>query len=235
MKKTICVIMCLLALLLPAAFADEASAEEPKKMCALTFDDGPHKSYTPRILDVLDEYGVKATFFLVGTRISSHEDAVRRIVESGHEIGCHTWNHESMRTQNRDNQLKWLARWKEDLYKALGYEYPVKLLRSPGGGEDRNTVSVTKEFGCSLILWSVDTRDWDHQNPYTVCRFVRQKVKDGSIILMHDLYGATAEALPGVIEYLQGEGYELVTVSELLRRNGEEPVPGEIYRYMPAA
>lgn len=206
-----------------------------RRLIALTFDDGPNHKYTPKVLDILARYDVKATFFLIGSQIGGCADVVRRMIDEGHEIGCHTWNHGSMRTQSEDTQRRGFEKWCAALAKALGAEYPVRLLRPPGGSTNSRAKRMAKEFGCSVILWSVDTRDWSNHSPTRIMRNVKKEVREGGIILMHDRIAATVEVLPMLIEYLIGEGYEFVTVSELLIRNGEAPEPGKVYRSVPAA
>lgn len=237
MKGIVLAVLLLLPAFVCRAEAVPAVKEKPgnpAKLCALTFDDGPHKSYTPRILDTLDEYGVKATFFIVGTRIASHADTVRRMAEAGHEIGYHTWHHDSLKDMSASAFEKDFNRWKEALTDAIGHEQPVSILRPPGGSTNKRAQSYAKEAGLSLVIWSLDTMDWKHENPYTNLTRVRNHAEDGCIILMHDVVGASAESLPAMIEWLRGEGYEFFTVSELLSRNGVLPEAGETYWSMAA-
>lgn len=239
MRKTIVLTLalCLLfaGVLCRADDADTGEAAPAKKLCALTFDDGPRADVTPEILDVLDAYGVKATFFVLGNKIEGNEEILRRMEAAGHEIGCHTWDHSNMVRAGVNYSRQNFERWKEALNTALGHEYPVTLLRPPGGNRDAKVDNLTKEFGVCEILWSCDTIDWEHKNTEKTLKNLKKGIEDGGIVLMHDRVANTAKALPLIIEYLQGEGYEMVTVTELLTRNGEEPVPGQRYRRMPPA
>ena len=205
-----------------------------KKLVALTFDDGPNSKVTPKVLDILAEYDVKATFFLIGTQISGNAAVIKRIAEEGHEIGCHTWNHGNMTKQSVATQEKGLKKWRQALEEVLGVGYPVTLLRPPGGSCNNRAKTVAANFGCAVVLWSVDTMDWSNKSRSKILSICKKNTKEGGIILMHDRIAATAAALPDIIEYLQGQGYTLVTVTELLSRFGTEPEKGKAYRSMPA-
>ena len=188
-----------------------------KKRVALTFDDGPHPKYTPEILDILEEYGVEATFFAVGTNAEMYPGLIAREVAEGHEVGNHTYNH--YHTANLD-----AATFRRDvmacdsaLEKITGER--VRLFRPPEGVCTEEISRLCEEKDYRIILWSVDTRDWAHVPVDAICRNVMSNTKNGSIILMHDFIGKnspTPAVLRRIIPGLQEAGFEFVTVSQLL-------------------
>lgn len=192
------------------------------KRVALTFDDGPNPNYTPRILDILKEYNVKATFFVTGRQVDKYPEIARRIVEEGHVIGNHGANHHEMKIYSRRNIQSEIKSCQESIYNATGVN--TALFRPPYGMFNGNVIREMKATNHSLIQWSVSPRDWSLPKPEKIIRRVAAKAKDGSIILMHDSHPfyekksrqPTIDALPGVIETLKRQGFELVTVSELL-------------------
>lgn len=193
-----------------------------KPMVALTFDDGPSQ-YTKRILDCLEEYDARATFFVVGERVGEYSDVLKRTYEMGNEIGNHTYNHKVLTKIDNDAIASQLGKTNDAIEEVLGAA--PALMRPPGGGySDR--VKAAVDF--PLILWSIDTLDWKTQNADSTVKAVFNDVKDGDIILMHDLYKASASAAERIIPRLIEEGYQLVTVSELAQyRGGMEN--GKIY------
>ena len=197
-----------------------------KPMVALTYDDGP-SIHTWAILDVLAQHGGVATFFVVGQQIPGNSAAVKRAVELGCEIGNHTYSHQRLTglgTAGIQNQI-WITNYA--VQNAAGV-CPV-VMRPPGGGYDstvRNTV------GMPIILWSIDTLDWKTRNAASTQAAVLNHVKDGDIVLMHDLYSQTADASRVIIPQLQSRGYQLVTVSELADCRG--PIyGGGVYHSLP--
>lgn len=214
--------LCLLLFLhyLPMrAFAFEAyhSAKTPSKKIALTFDDGPHPTQTKRILDILDRYGVHATFFMVGVNIENYPDAAREVFSRGHEVGNHTYSHAKIGNMNESDVSQELERC-EDLLEDL-FDYEPHLFRPPQGALSDAIEGCSFERDYRLILWSLDTRDWEVKNTDRIVQNVLSNVKGGDIILMHDYVGThsrTAEALEILLPELIAQGFEPVTVSELL-------------------
>ena len=197
-----------------------------RPMVALTYDDGPNRQVTPRILDALKEVEGAATFFVLGSRAVNHQDLLQRMVEEGSEIGNHTFGHIDLTRQNASQILDQLdACWQ--VMEEMGLTIPQRLLR-PTFGAYNDFLRATAPY--PLILWSVDTRDWAHQNVDRSVRMVQQTVQDGDIILMHDMYEQTAEASEQIIRWLSDQGFQLVTVSELFEARGILLKPGEIYR-----
>lgn len=207
------------------AVSAEGEAELPagEKYVALTFDDGPRKSTTERLLDGLKERGAKATFFLIGEQIEANAALVTRMAEEGHQIGNHTWSHQRLDGAHPDEAAQEVERTEAALEALLGGgEY---WLRPPYG-----QVSEDADFGVPLVKWSVDPRDWESRDAGKVTRAILEHVEPGSIILLHDIYPTSVDAALRVVDQLQAEGYWFVTVEELLWLNGVTPEAGTMYR-----
>ena len=196
-----------------------------KKMVALTYDDGP-STYTDTILDVYKEYGQKATFFVVGDRLSWNESQAKREVEEGHQVGNHTYGHNVLSKLKEDKIKENLKKTDDELTKIAGK--PTTYCRPPEGSYNK---TVKASVGCPIILWSVDSRDWESRNADKVCAAIIGKVKDGDIILMHDLYKSTAEATKKIVPALVKEGFQLVTVQEMaiVKNDGADLENGVVY------
>ena len=193
------------------------SEDESDKRIALTFDDGPHPRYTVQIIDILKKYGIKATFFFVGQNICNYPDAAKAVADAGHEIGNHTFTHQRVKSMNESQVLGEMTRCDDMIY-SLG-EYQTVLFRPPEGAFGEAVEKSAAMLGYSVILWSVDTRDWAHSSPKNIYENVIQNIDGGDIILMHDYIGynsPTPEALELIIPELQERGFEFVTVSELI-------------------
>ncbi|MGE7915766.1 polysaccharide deacetylase family protein [Lysinibacillus xylanilyticus] len=187
-------------------------AKGQKKRVALTFDDGPDAKVTPQVLAILKKYDAKATFFMVGTNVSKNPAIVEQVYEAGHEIGNHTWNHSKLTSLSTSAVKQEVDKTSNAIYNAIG-QYPT-VFRPPYGATNDKVRSV---ITMPSILWSIDTLDWKHRNADKVLSYVKASAKDGSIILMHDIHQSTANGLENVILYLQKQGYEFVTVSEILQ------------------
>lgn len=225
MRKVGCIIMALalcLSLTLPALAAPKiiyshATGSKTPRV-ALTFDDGPHPVYTPKILEILEEYGARATFFVVGSNADAHPELLKSAVAKGHEIGNHTYNHDHMAKLSEQEILDNIEQCSKTIERITGKA--PSLFRPPEGVCNNEIKTVCYDKDLQIVLWSIDTRDWAHTPAAAICKNVRTNVKDGSIILMHDFTGKnspTPEALRCIIPMLQELGYELVTVSELLQ------------------
>ncbi|MEN9218436.1 MAG: polysaccharide deacetylase family protein, partial [Gloeomargarita sp. DG_2_bins_126] len=188
---------------------------------ALSFDDGPNAKQTRRILDILQQEGVPATFFVQGRMVRQSPHLLWRMRAEGHEIANHTTNHPNLMTLSR-SRIDQEIRTTQDLVCQQTGLYP-QYLRPPYGSFDRYTVQWAAELGLPLVMWDVDTRDWQHRNPQRIIQTVQDQARAGSIILMHDIYGTTADALPEVIATLRRKGLELVTVSQLLHPAAPPP------------
>ncbi len=190
---------------------------ESKKI-AITFDDGPHPVYTPEILSILAEYGVRATFFVVGENAEWYPELVRRELAEGHEIGNHTYSHANLRKSGYDTVLTEILDMENAVYENA--EYRCHLLRPPGGLYGDPVCHAAEMLDYHVILWSIDTRDWAHTPQKTIVNMVLDQVKSGDIILFHDYIGGgdspTPDAIRQIIPALLARGYRFVTVSELI-------------------
>ena len=197
-----------------------------EKYVALTFDDGPKAGTTDVLLDGLAERQAKATFFLIGRQIEENRELVERMAAEGHQIGNHTWNHARLEGASAAVIAQEVEQTDQLLQSLLGPgEYWV---RPPYGGVDdmvRSTVKVP------MVKWSVDPRDWESQNADQVVQAVLETVEPNAIILFHDIYGSSVEAALRLTDLLRQEGYQLVTVQELLALNGITPEAGVLYRF----
>lgn len=180
-------------------------------MIALTFDDGPYPEVTAAILDALEQYGVKATFFVLGSRVKGQEDMLKRMEELGCEIGNHTWSHADLTGLSAAQCISEIEKTNEEFKRVLGHGAAVVR---PPFGHYNSTVRNLVPY--PLILWTVDTGDWQKQNPRQLARSVVEQAKEGCVILMHDQQTSTAEAITDIIPLLVREGFRFVTISELI-------------------
>ena len=199
--------------------------DKNKKMVALTYDDGP-SIYTPRILKTLKENNSVATFFVVGNRVPMYSDTVKKAYDMGCEIGNHTYEHKSLPNLSETEVKRQISKTNKEVKKAIG-EKPV-IMRPTGGATNAN---VKQWVGMPSIIWSIDTLDWKTRNADSTRRAVLNCVKDGDIVLMHDLYSATATASETIIPELVRRGYQLVTVSELAECRGGMKETGAYYSF----
>lgn len=199
--------------------------DKNKKMVALTYDDGP-SIYTPRVLKTLKENNAVATFFVVGNRVPTYSDTVKKAHDMGCEIGNHTYEHKSLPNLSETEVKRQISKTNKEVKKAIG-EKPV-IMRPTGGATNTN---IKKWVGMPSIIWSIDTLDWKTRNADSTKRAVLDHVKDGDIVLMHDLYSATATASETIIPELVRRGYQLVTVSELAECRGGMKETGAYYSF----
>jgi|GEM_PF-1374044 len=193
-----------------------------KPMVALTFDDGPTK-YTDDILDTLDKYGAKATFFVIGSMANSHQSQLKREYDMGMLIGNHTYNHPSLTKISADEIKSQLSRTDDVVRSVTGQG--TKYLRPPGGAvNDKVKSAVSKP----IINWSVDTVDWKNRSASATASIALNGAKDGSIILMHDRLSSTAEAVKTIVPTLVDRGYQLVTIEEMQALRGGTSA-GKVY------
>ena len=187
-----------------------------KGIIALTFDDGPHETKTDEILSILNEYDIKATFFMVGENIELYPDVVRRVIESGHEIGNHTYSHKYLISEPVENIICEIEE-ENDVLLTVD-EYKPHFLRPPGGIYDCNVISAAESADMVIAMWSVDTLDWCHKSRDEIVFEVLENIGDGDIILMHDYISGdshTSEALRMIIPELLSRGYKFVTLSDM--------------------
>lgn len=201
---------------------EEADVNAP--MIALTFDDGPNPDFTQRILDALQANYSHATFFVVGPNAENYPDVLKAISEAGCEIGNHTYNHKDLTTLSLTEVEEQVNKVNRAVKKAVGEN--TTLIRPPYGAFDD---SVLAQFEEPAVLWDLDTEDWKSRNAQTIVERVLDTVKDGDIVLMHDIYDSTAEAVELLVPKLKEQGYQVVSVSEMARYKGIELKLGKAY------
>ena len=219
MKRFFMAVLCLCIICIPVRAAQE------EKLVALTFDDGPSGRYTRKLLDGLEERNTKATFFLCGYRMEQDPVLTERIFQEGHEIGLHGYSHKPLQNMCSGDvlqELKKSASLLPDGCKAT-------FLRCPGGTCSRCTQGAAASLGLSLAYWSVDPRDWATNNASAIEKEVLDHVRDGDIILMHDMFDASVDAALEICDALLERGFCFVTVEQMMQLRGVEPVAGKRY------
>lgn len=203
-----------------------AATAEGRPLVALTFDDGPSGATTPRLLDILKEKNVKATFFVLGGTLSARPDISQRAEAEGHEVESHTMTHRNLEKATI-GEVQWeVASMNQLFQEKLGHA--PRLTRPPYGNGIRRA-EVTQNIGTPMIYWSVDTEDWKSRDAAAVQERIRQDTYDGAIVLMHDIYPSTVDAVAGAIDELRTRGYEFVTVEELAKARGVTMANGVTY------
>ena len=195
-----------------------------KPLLALTYDDGPQTAAGNRIIDMFDKYGQRATFFMVGDRVPSRAAEVQRMVADGHEVANHTYSHTYLNKVGAETIQSQVRKCNDVIEQTCGIR--PRIMRLPGG--NRND-TVIANVAMPIILWNVDTRDWDHRNVSKTVGAIMGKVKSGDVVLMHELYDATASATEQVVPALVEQGFQLVTVSELAALKGVDLAAHKIY------
>jgi len=197
-----------------------------KPMLALTFDDGPG-IYTNQFLDLFEMYGVRATFCVIGNLVNTQTEALKRAVDMGNEVIGHSWDHKNLAKLTADAVKKQLTDTSDAIEAATGVAVP--LFRPPYGESNETMKDVAEELGYSLINWNIDPEDWNTKDPDDVYDLVMAHIKNGAIILSHEIYHSTLIAYQRIIPELLDRGYQLVTVSELLKHKVGELEPGRVY------
>jgi peptidoglycan-N-acetylglucosamine deacetylase len=183
---------------------------------AMTFDDGPSATLTPKLLDLLAARHIKATFFVIGENVAEHPEIVERAAREGHEIGNHSWSHPNFGKMSAESVRSQLRRTDDAIKNATG-KRPT-LMRPPYGSiTDREKHWIHDEFGYQIILWDVDPYDWRRPGPAVVRNRILKETQPGSIVLSHDIHPGTIEAMPSTFDALEAKGFKFVTVSELLQ------------------
>lgn len=196
------------------------------KCIALTFDAGPSE-HSSRLLDILKEEQVPATFFLLGKRhIDTYPELVKRMADEGHEVASHTWTHRILTDLEPDEIREELERPNEEIERLTGRR--PTLMRPPQGRTDDTVHAISRELGLSEILWSVTAKDYTTTDSDLITRRVLAQSSRDGIILLHDIYDGTVPAVPGIIDALKKRGYVFVTVPQLLAPGKAEP--GKVYR-----
>ncbi|MEV0200364.1 polysaccharide deacetylase family protein [Nonomuraea sp. NPDC050691] len=210
----------------PAVTAKKTAAKktpvdcEQVKCLALTFDDGPGK-YAGTLLDTLKKYDAKATFFLEGQYVKARPAYVKRMVKEGHEVGNHSYTHPDFTKLEPAAIRNEIQKTQDAVKQAAGVE--PKLLRPPYGLADIQVSDVAAEFGMPIIIWTAGSRDWDTKNVDAIKKQTLAVAQQDGIILMHDWVKQTVDAMPSLIKTLQGKGYHLVTVSDIVKRQNLQP------------
>jgi len=197
-------------------------------MVALTFDDGPGP-HTGRLLDALERHGARATFFVPGRQVEPGRDAILRAVGMGSEVAGHSWSHPEL-TSLSDGEIEEELRATSDaIERVTGVRHA--FYRPPYGLLDRRVVDVSAALGYAMVNWTLDTNDWrpENQDADVIYSFIMREARAGSVVLMHDTLPATVAAMERAIPSLIERGFQLVTVSELLRGAGFELAPGRVF------
>ncbi|MBR3949606.1 MAG: polysaccharide deacetylase family protein [Oscillospiraceae bacterium] len=222
MRRVFAIVFSLSFLLLPVRGAET-------KYAALTFDDGPSGKYTRQLLDGLYDRGVQATFLLCGYRMKEYPDITQRIFDEGHEIGFHGYSHKSMKGLSRRDIAAELV----DSQALLPDGCQPVFLRPPGGGCSDGVLQVAQARNLAILSWSVDPRDWATDDTRAIETAVLDKIRDGDIVLLHDMTASSVKASLDIVDRLLAEDFELVTVSELARLRLVKPKPGQVYTCFP--
>ena len=190
---------------------------------AMTFDDGPHPKLTPRLLDMLKERGLKATFFLIGQNAAANPEIVQRIVAEGHELGNHSWDHKALNKMGADGVKMEIVQTNEAIQQAVGIK-PV-IMRPPyGATSPAISKRLNEEFGQKVIMWSVDPLDWKDRSASLVTDRILKNTAPGAIILAHDIHQSTVDAMPATLDGLLSKGFKFATVSELIKMDQAQSV-----------
>jgi peptidoglycan/xylan/chitin deacetylase (PgdA/CDA1 family) len=182
---------------------------------ALTFDDGPHPTLTPQLLDLLKANGIRATFYPIGYRVARYPQLVARIAAEGHEIGNHTWSHPSLFGHSDGSVLHQVDRASEAVRAATG-RTPVTMRPPYGNFHPRQRLMLHRSRGLPTVLWSVDPEDWRRPGSAVVASRIVSASHPGDVVLAHDIHGATVRAMPSTLAGLKSRGFRFVTVSELI-------------------
>ena len=211
----------------------EPTSDPDRPMVALTFDDGPTE-YTAQVLDLLEQYGAKGTFFVIGKSLNQKTRPIlQRMLDLGCDIGMHDLTHADLTRLSTASNTKRIERMRALISAQIDGGYDPHLLRPPFGNLNKAVRRACKAANVASIRWSVDTRDWSNKNPRTILKTVQKEAKDGAILLFHDRLPTTVTALREVIPWLQAQGYDLVTVTELIESSGESIRYGEDYHRKP--
>ena len=218
MKRLLSILLCLL-------FLCPVNAKAQAGTVALTFDDGPSGRFTRALLEGLEQRQVKATFLLCGYRLKDYPAEARQIMEKGHEIGLHGYSHDPMNKMSR-SQLEQEIR---DNLALLPQGCKPVFLRAPGGACSQLVKDTVRDFGLGILNWSVDPRDWATRDAGAITAMVIDNVRDGDVILLHDMTDSSVEAALEIVDRLKAQGFRFVTVSELARQKGITIEPGKEY------
>ncbi len=187
-----------------------------KPILALTFDDGPHPTLTPRLLDILQQAEAKATFYVIGSLVQRYPEIARRIVEEGHTIGNHTWTHRDLRKLSDAEIRRELQRTEDAIVKATGVS--SFSMRPPYGGFNKRAGAAIPSNHRPVVMWSVDPQDWRKPGRANIVKRLVEGAHPGAILLCHDIHEETIAAIPDTLSQLAARGYKFVTVDEILTK-----------------
>ena len=223
MRRIFTVFLCILLLCPVTARATE------EKYVALTFDDGPSGKFTRRLLKGLHDRDAKATFLLCGYRMKEYPDLAQQLLEEGHEIGIHGYSHKDMKPMTRTQIAKEIM----DTEVLLPPKAGAVFFRAPGGCCSDGVIQVARARGLAVLGWSVDPRDWATSDVIAIDAAVVEQVKDGDVVLLHDMTDSSVDAALAIVDHLQALGFSFVTVSELAYLRQEKIKPGAVYDCCP--
>jgi peptidoglycan/xylan/chitin deacetylase (PgdA/CDA1 family) len=203
-----------------------STIDTSRPIIALTFDDGPG-NYLDQILDLLEQYNIRVTFYVLGNLVDTQSEALIRAVGMGSEVVGHSWDHKNMAKMSADDVSEQILYTSNTIEAVTDMATPV--FRPPFGAVSDTMREVAAELGFAIVNWSVDSEDWNTNDVDAIFNAVMQEVSDGSIILSHEIYGSTLEAFTRLIPELLLKGFQFVTVSELLHHTHGELTPGYVY------
>ncbi|RYD31222.1 MAG: polysaccharide deacetylase family protein [Verrucomicrobiaceae bacterium] len=218
----------------PGAKLSYSQFKVPGPYIAITFDDGPVPANTPRLLDMLRQRGIKATFFVVGSFAVRSPQIIRRIIADGHEIANHTWTHRALTSLGDSGVRSELRRSHDLIVQVAGAASAPHMFRPPGGAiTARQKTWIMGEFGYPCILWSIDPRDWEPPQrggckgqPWELTRRIVSQAKPGDIILVHDLHASSVDAMPATLDGLLAKGFRFLTMSQIIALSQGHALPG---------
>ncbi|HZJ86609.1 MAG TPA: polysaccharide deacetylase family protein, partial [Erysipelothrix sp.] len=208
----------------PSVYLDYGFDKEDK-LIAISFDDGPYTKNTLAIMDILDKYEAKATFFLLGSRVKGQEDTVRALVDRGHQIASHSLSHPDFTRLSNKEIIAQLNATEEAIAKATHHQEKL-FVRPPYGALRKDQM---EKLDYVFVNWSVDTEDWRHRDAKRVCDISLKYAYDGSILLMHELYDSTVDSLDCILKTLDEQGYQFVTIKELFEAKELDYKHGHLY------
>lgn len=206
---------------------DPAYYSAEPKYIAVTFDDGPDKEKTPLLLDILKTNNAKATFFVLGNRVEANADIIKRMIDEGHDVGNHTFNHKDL-TKLSEESVDYQIDKTNELIKETAFIDTV-LVRPAYGARNPAVTELLKAKNMSIIVWNIDPKDWKTKDADDISNHIISRAKDGDIILLHDIYSRSVEAAEKAIQELTKRGFVFLTVTELIERYGGLEAGG-IYR-----
>lgn len=187
----------------------------PSPVVAITFDDGPHPTHTPRLLDMLRDRNIRATFYLIGNRLVQHPEIARRIADEGHEIGNHSWSHPFMDRLSDAAVTREIDQTTNAIYQVTGRP-PVTFRPPYGAFTRRQRIGLHEARSLPTILWSVDPQDWRRPGASVVANRILANTRQGGIILSHDIHRGTIDAMPATLDGLTARGLRFATVSQII-------------------